>query len=86
MNIFAEFLLFQTDKGKKTYRYIPKIHIESTNHLTSENSQIVAHIFVTAVKIAQKNDDFFSFRENHKKKNGFSATKIFAKKPFYFNF
>ena len=34
---------------------IPKVHIESNDQLTSETSQIVAHIFITAAKIAQKN-------------------------------
>ena len=33
---------------------IPKEHISSANEITEENSSVVAHIFVTAAKIAKE--------------------------------
>jgi len=31
---------------------VPKVHIQSANDITEENSQIIAHIFVTAKNLA----------------------------------
>lgn len=33
---------------------IPKTHISSANELTEENSQVVSHIFLVAVKLAKE--------------------------------